>query len=123
MPAKTISPSSLFGILSEFIVLLLGGLLVAIAISGRFGITRQPAPLLILGAILTYWGARAGMKRETKGNRALPFVRAISLVIVGLLVIAIPLTGYRYGLLLLGVAGAVLVVRGITASLMLLRAK
>ena len=123
MAAKTISPANLFGIVSEFIVLLLGGLLGAISISGRFGITRQPAPLLILGAILLYWGARAGMKRDPKGNHTLSFIRAVSLVIVGLLVLAIPLTGYRYGLLLLGASGAVLVVRGITAALALLRAK
>jgi hypothetical protein len=48
-------------------------------------------------------------------------IRAGSLVIVGLLVLGIPLLPLRHANLLLGIAGGVLVLRGIGSALLSLR--
>src|SRR5579863_853029 len=51
-------PQNLFKLLSEFIVLLLGALLILLSISGRIGLPERPAALIALGIVFIYWGAR-----------------------------------------------------------------
>jgi hypothetical protein len=59
--ASAINP---FRLLSEFIVFLLGALLIVLAFSGRVGLPTRPAALIALGAFFVYWGVRAGIKPE-----------------------------------------------------------
>jgi hypothetical protein len=115
------SPASLFGLLSEFVVLLLGGLLIVIAMSNRVALRVRPTALTMLGVLLLYLGVRAWTRLRPAAARAQTHVRAGSLVLVGLLVIAIPFLRVRYASLLLGIAGAVLVLRGLVAGLLSFR--
>jgi hypothetical protein len=115
------SPAILFRLLSEFILLLLGALLLLLALTRRVGLPARPATLIFLGVLFVYWGIRAGLRREPGTARAQTLLRAGSLVIVGLLVAAIPLLPLRDANLLLGAAGGVLVLRGISSALLSFR--
>lgn len=112
--------ANLFGMLTEFVVLLLGALLFAIGASGNYGITSRPTALLVLGIILIYWGVRSATQRAPKANRALIHVRSSSLILVGLTVLTIPIFRKEAGILL-AVAGGALVVRGILGAVLFLR--
>lgn len=112
--------AALFAFLNEFVVLLLGALLIVLATFGRVGLPGRPIALALLGIVLIYWGARALMKREST-NRHQAQIRAGSLVLVGLLVLAIPFFPLRSAEPLLQVAGGVLVLRGLLGSVLLLR--
>jgi hypothetical protein len=115
------TPINLFRMLSEFILLLLGALLILLALTRRVGLPARPAALIFLGVLFVYWGLRAWMRREPDLTRAQTHLRAGSLVLVGLLVTAIPLSPLRHANLLLGTAGAVLVLRGIAGALLSLK--
>lgn len=114
-------PQNLFKLLSEFIVLLLGALLILLSISGRIGLPERPVALMGLGIVFIYWGARAGMRKEPKTTRVEAQVRAGSLALVGIAVLAIPFLSVRYAPILLGVAGSVLVLRGLLGAVLSLR--
>jgi len=116
-----LKPATLFRFLNEFIVLLLGALLIVLAFSGRVGLPGRPLPLALLGVVLIYWGVRASLRPEPDAHRHQARLRAGSLVLVGMLVIAIPLLPVRYAEYLLELAGGVLVLRGILRSALLLR--
>jgi hypothetical protein len=115
------TPATLFRMLSEFIVLLLGGLLILIALTRTVGLPAYPAALVILGVVLIYWGIRASMRPGLPADRWPTRIRAGSLVLVGLIVLGIRLLPLRYAALLLMIAGGVLIVRGIAGAVLLLR--
>ncbi len=112
--------ANLLGIVSEFVVLLLGALLFMIGASGNYGITSRPAALIVLGIALIYWGVRSSMRRAPKMNRTLIQVRSISLVLVGLMVLTITMLPREAGILL-GLAGAALIIRGILGAILFFR--
>ena len=112
------TPANLFRLLSEFILLLLGALLLLLALTRRVGLPARPAALIFLGVLFVYWGIRAWMRREQDVAQAQTHLRGGSLVLVGLFVLAIPLRPLRHANLLLGLAGGVLVLRGIASALL-----
>jgi hypothetical protein len=116
-----LSPVTLFRLLSEFIVLLLGALLIVLAISGRVGLPGQPAALMLLGIVLVYWGARAWTRPGPAADRVQERTRAGSLVLVGVFVLGIRVLPLRDSALMLSLAGGVLVLRGLVGSVLLLR--
>jgi hypothetical protein len=113
----------LFQLLNEAIVLLLGALLILLAISGRVGLPTRPAALIALGIIFVYWGARAWVRREPAPVSSSSKIRAGSLVLVGLLVLGIPVFPTGYIPLLLELAGAALVFRGLLGFALFARGK
>jgi hypothetical protein len=115
------SPANLFRLLSEFIVLLLGALMILLAVTGRVGLPGSPMALVILGVVMIYWGARALMRRGEEADRLQTRIRAGSLVLVGLLVLAIRFLPVRSAELLLALAGGVLVARGLAGGVLLAR--
>ena len=116
-----LNTATLFRLLNEFIVLLLGALLILLAITGRVGLPGRPTALVLLGVVLIYWGVRALARRQTEAERAHASIRAGSLVLVGLLVLGVRLVPVRYADLLLGLAGGVLVLRGLAGGLLFAR--
>jgi hypothetical protein len=112
---------NLFLVLSEITVLLLGGFLILLSLTRTVGVPSSPAVMIILGAILVYWALRAWMKKEPLAARLQTHIRAGSLAIVGLLMITIPLVPLSFVNLLVMLAGAVLVLRGLAAGLLSLR--
>jgi hypothetical protein len=114
-------PATVFRLLNEFIVLLLGVLLIVLALSGRVGLPGRPIALVLLGVVLIYWGARALLRAEPEGGRQQAQIRAASLVVVGALVLAIPMLPVRDAEPLLEIAGGVLVLRGLLGSVLVMR--
>jgi hypothetical protein len=114
----TINP---FRLLSEFIVFLLGALLMVLAFSGRVGLPTQPAALIALGAFFVYWGVRAGIKPEPGLRPYESKTRAISLALVGVSILAMVAVRPRLAPLMLGVAGIILVFRGLLGAVFSLR--
>jgi hypothetical protein len=114
-------PATLFRLFNEFIVLLLGALLIMLALSGRVGLPTRPIALALLGLVLIYWGVRALLRAEPEGGRQQAQIRAASLVVVGALVLAIPMLPVGDADPLLEIAGAVLVLRGLLGSVLVMR--
>jgi hypothetical protein len=115
------NPSNLFRLLSEFIFLLLGALLVLLAVSRTIAFPTRPAIWIALGVLLVYRGVRTWRRPDPQVSRRDTVIRAISLGVVGFLVIAIPLLPLRDEAALLGLAGGVLVLRGILGVILLAR--
>ena len=101
-------------------MLLLGALLILLATSGRVGLPR-PALFVALGAFLVYWGVRAAIKPEPGLRSHESRTRAASLGIVGLSVLTIPMLPPQFAPMMLGIAGAVLVLRGLLSAIFSLR--
>jgi hypothetical protein len=117
------NPAALFELLSEFILLLLGALLVLLAVSRTIAFPSHPAIWIALGALLVYRGLRAWRRPDDRADRRHAVIRAMSLAVVGLLVIGIPLLPLRHEAILLSLAGGVLVLRGILGILLLARVR
>jgi hypothetical protein len=112
MPPQT----NLFRLLSEFIIVLLGALLVLLAATHRMALPSRPGVLIVLGFVFVFWAARAWARPAPGEGQLLTGVRAGSLGVVGILLIAIPLLDLKRANLLIGIAGAVLVLRGLIGA-------
>jgi hypothetical protein len=110
------TPTNLFRLLSEFIVLLLGALLILLAATGRIGVPARPGGVVALGAIFIFWGVRAGTRPDAKAARLETMVRAGSLALVGIFILAVPFVPARHASQLFVLAGGVLVLRGALAA-------
>jgi hypothetical protein len=114
------NPAILFRLLSEFVVLLLGGLLILISATRTVGLPAYPVALVILGVVLVYWGIRASLRPSLPEDRWPIRIRSGSLVLVGLLVLGIRFLPLRHAAVLLTLAGVVLVLRGIAGAALLM---
>jgi hypothetical protein len=125
MPVSTHPPraSNPFRLLSEFIVLCLGALLLVLALSGRVSLPARPTGLIAVGILFLYLAARAFTRPEKDVTRSQSNIRAASLAIVGILMVNIALFHTRYSMILLGIAGAVLVLRGVVSAVFSLAKK
>jgi hypothetical protein len=107
--------TKLFRLLSEFTVLLLGALVI---VSRPVGVT-SPLALVVLGAVLIYWGGRIFLRTGREANRMQERIRGGSLLLVGILVLGIRWLPLRDESLLLELSGAVLVIRGLAGGILL----
>jgi len=115
------SPATLFRLLSEFMVLLLGALLTLIALTRPVGLPGRPVAIVILGVVLIYWGVRALTRAGPEADRLQSRIRAGSLVLVGFLVLGLRFLPQGHAELLLALAGGVLVVRGLVEGVLFAR--
>lgn len=111
---------NLLSVMTEFIVLLLGAILVLLSLTRSVGVPSKTI-MLILGAVLVYWALRAWMKKEPAAARLQTHIRAGSMTIVGLLMIAMPLVPLALANLLVVLAGIALIVRGLLVAALSLR--
>lgn len=116
-----LTTAKLFGLLSEFVMLLLGGLLIFIALTRTVGLPARPLALVLVGVLFLYMAVRAWMRRERSAVRLQTHIRAGSLVLVGLLILGITILPLRFANVLLGLAGNVLVLRGLLGAVLILR--
>jgi hypothetical protein len=114
-------PANLFRLVNEFIMLLLGALLILIALTRTAGAPSQPWLMMVIGVIFIFWAARAWSRPAPNEPRRFAAVRAGSLLIVGVLLLAIPVLSLSRTGLLLEIAGGVLVIRGIVGGVLALR--
>ncbi len=107
---------NLFRLLNEFIVMLLGGILVLLSVAHKMALPSHPGLMIALGFVFIFWAARAWSRPAPGEGQALTAVRAGSLAVVGVLLIAIPLLALKQADVLVGIAGAVLVLRGLIGA-------
>ena len=125
-----ITPANLFRMLSEFIFILLGGVLVWVGLNSRFlnppGFNPRSPAWLGLGAALIYWGVR-GWVRTSRAARTTEVLVArvggASLIFVGLMMLSLVFLEFRWVGIVLATAGAVLALRGFLAAVLSLRAE
>jgi hypothetical protein len=121
-----LSPANLFRMMTEFIFILLGGVLVWVGLNNRFMFNfnpRSPA-WLGLGAVLIYWGARAWTKTARAArtsDRTIARVGGTSLILVGFMMLGLVAMEFRWVGIALAVAGGILVLRGLAAAVLSLR--
>ena len=123
-----LTPANLFRMMTEFIFILLGGFLVWLGLNNRFlnppnFNPRSPA-WLGLGAALIYWGVRTWTKTARAArtsSRMVTRVGGASLVLVGLMMLALVGLELRWVGIVLAAAGGVLVLRGFLAAVLSLR--
>jgi hypothetical protein len=116
LDAYMATPNNLFRLLSEFIVLLLGALLILLAATGRIGLPTRPEGVVALGAIFIFWGVRAATRPGATAARLETMIRSGSLALVGILILAVPFVPAHRAPQLFILAGGVLVLRGVLAA-------
>jgi hypothetical protein len=116
-----LNAANLVRLVNEFILFLLGALLLLLVLTGRVGLPSRPWVMAAIGILFLYWGARAWARPEQHGNLLQSEVRAGSLALVGAAILAVPIFPVRFAAPLLGIAGGVLVIRGLLAGALSLR--
>lgn len=117
-----LNSANLVRLVNEFILFLLGALLLLLVLTGRVGLPSRPWVMAAIGILFLYWGARAWARPEQRGNNLLQSeVRAGSLALVGAAILAVPFFPAHFTAPLLGIAGGVLVIRGLLAGALSLR--
>ncbi|HKW33291.1 MAG TPA: hypothetical protein VJN92_09825 [Candidatus Acidoferrum sp.] len=119
-----LTPERLLGVIIELIFVMLGGLLIWLGlrgpVSGRI-VDRHSVSWPIVGVALILWGFRALYKPGQWWRRWEYCTRGLSLVLLGVLMLAIIRVPFSWFEPMLMAAGAVLVLRGIVASALILR--
>jgi hypothetical protein len=116
-----VTSANLIRLINEFVLLLLGALILLLALTGRIAVPERPWVLAAVGVIFLYWGARAWGRPEQPKNQLRAEVRAGSLALVGAAILAVPFFPRHLSGVLLGIAGGVLVIRGLLAAALSLR--
>jgi hypothetical protein len=115
-------PLQLFRLLIELIFVLLGGLLIWLAVSGRFLFNPRRITWLLLAGLAIIYGLVALATRGPGEGRALTFVRGGSLILVGVVMLSMAWAPFAVVVWLLIAAGTVLVLRGLIGAAMALLA-
>ena len=117
-----LTPERLLRLVIEVIFVLLGLLVVWLGLTGHIFFDRHKLSWLILSVALILWGMRG---IYTKPGRKPPqvedYTRAISLMLLGIVLLAISRVPFTWVGMLLACAGLLLTVRGIVGSVLLLR--
>jgi hypothetical protein len=116
-----LSPARLTELLMEVIFLLLGALVVWLAANGRIYFDRHSIGWLIVSVALIAWGFIALAKPDQFWAKWKKWNRGGSLVLLGLVMLAISRAPFDWVVKLLVLAGLILALRGIIGSLLILR--
>ena len=119
-----LSPARLTQLLTEFVFLLLGALLLWFAANQQIDFSRfdrRSTTWLILSVALIAWGLLALAKPGQFWAKWQKWNRGGSLVLLGVVMLALSRVPFGWVVKLLAVAGLILVVRGILGSLLILR--
>lgn len=116
-----LTPERLLRVMIEFIFVLLGVLVGWLALRGRILVDRHGRMWLVLSLVLILWGLRALYKPGQWWTRWENWTRGLSLALLGILMLAIIRVPFAWVGPMLVTGGAILVLRGIVASTLLLR--
>lgn len=112
-----LTPASLFRLLNELILVLLGGLLGWVAVTGRIFFDRRSGTWIAVSAAMILWGLQALYRPGQWWAKWQHLTRGLSLVLVGVLLLAIARVPFAWVGPLLGAAAALLVLRGIVSAI------
>jgi hypothetical protein len=110
-----LTPDKTLRLSIEVIFILLGGLVIWLGLTGHIFFDRRRASWLILSIALILWGARALYRSGADWSRGL------SLLLLGLVMLAISRVPFSRVGLLLAVGGALLLLRGLAGSVLVFR--
>jgi hypothetical protein len=116
-----LSPARLTPLLTEFVFVLLGALVVWLAVNGRIYFDRHGVAWLALSVGLIAWGLLALARPGHFWAKWQKWNRAGSLVLLGVVMLAITRVPFDWVVKLLAAAGLILLVRGVFGSLLILR--
>jgi hypothetical protein len=116
-----LSPARLMELLIEVVFLLLGALVVWLALNQRIYFDRHSRPWLALSIGLVAWGLLGVAKPGQFWAKWQKWNRGGSLILLGLVMLAMSRAPFNWVLTLITVAGFTLVARGLIGSLLILR--
>ena len=116
-----LSPARLSQLLVEFVFLLLGALVVWLGLSGRIYFDRRSIPWLVVSVGIAVWGLTALAKPGQFWARWQKWNRAVSLLLLGVIMLIITRVPFPWVGRLLALAGVVLLVRGALSCLLILK--
>jgi hypothetical protein len=118
-----LTPQQMLRIFIEIIFILLGGLVVWLGLTGHILFDRRkPGWLLLSGAVIV-WGLRALYKPAPGWSRTEQWTRGLSLTLLGLVMLSISRVPFLWVGPLLAAGGFVLMLRGLAGSVLILRGR
>jgi chromate transport protein ChrA len=105
----------------EIIFVLLGGLVGWLGWTGHIFFDRRKISWVVLSSALILWGLRALYKPNKSWTRWENWTRGLSLTMLGLVMLAISRVPFSWVGPLLAAGGALLMLRGIIGSALILR--
>jgi hypothetical protein len=117
-----LTPERLLRLIIEIIFVLLGLLVVWLGLTGHIFFDRHKLSWLILSVALILWGVRGIYRRPgSKPPGPEDYIRAVSLTLLGIVLLWISRVPFGWVGPLLACAGVLLAGRGILGSVILLR--
>ena len=116
-----LTPQQVLRITIEIIFVLLGGLVVWLGLTGHILFDRRKPGWLLLSVAVILWGLRALFKPVQWWSRTEQWTRGLSLMLLGLVMLAISRVPFFWVGRLLAFAGLVLIFRGLIGSILIFR--
>jgi hypothetical protein len=111
-----LTPNQVLRLSVEFIFVLVGALLMWLSLRGRIHVDRNSIGWLGLSIAMLLWGARALYKPGQNWAPGERWVRGVSLLLLGGVMLVISRAPFLIVAPLLGAAGLLLVLRGIAGA-------
>jgi hypothetical protein len=116
-----LSPARLTQFMMEVIFILLGGLVMWLGAIGRINFDRRSVAILALSIALIGWGLLAFARPVRQWAIWEKWNRGVSLILIGIILLAMTRVPFLWVPRLLILVGLVLVTRGLYASLMIFK--
>jgi hypothetical protein len=116
-----LNPDKALRLSIEVIFMLLGALVIWLGATDHIFFDRRRLSWLFLSIALIVWGARALYKPGKYWSRSENFTRGVSLLLLGLVMLAISRVPFLWVGPLLSVAGVLLLLRGLAGSVLVFR--
>ena len=116
-----LTPERLLRVTIELVFVLLGALVAWLALRGHILVDRHGRMWLILSIVLVLWGLRVMYRPGQWWARWENWTRGLSLALLGILMLVITRVPFDWVAPMLVAGGAVLVLRGVVASALVLR--
>jgi len=116
-----LTPDKTLRLSIEIIFVLLGGLVIWLGLTGHIFFDRRRPSWLLLSIALFLWGARALYQPGKYWSRAENYSRGLSLLLLGIVMLAISGVPFAWVGRLLAVGGVLLLLRGVAGSVLVFR--
>ncbi len=118
------SPGNLFRVVNELVFMLVGGLLVLFALTGRYLFNPRRPGWIVLSVVVILWGlgtwSRARLSRVA-AERLVTKIGGGSLVAGGLIMLSLAWAPFRWAGWLLLATGGIFVLRGLVSATIMVR--
>jgi len=114
-------PEQLIRVVIELIFVLLGGLVVWLGVTNQIFFDRRTSAWMILSVALILWGIYAFARPARGWLRGERWTRGVSLVLLGVVMLAITRVPFLMIGKLFAVAGVILALRGIAGMALILK--